>query len=192
MQTSTILVSQESLDWVGVQTPKGVWHCQQALWGEGFPGGSVVKNLPTSAGVSADAGSIPGLGIPGGGSGSIPRIFQEYPVILAWKISWTEEAGRSQSMGSQRAGHGWATEHTHTLWGGPGSYTGSTWSGTFNPDTEIYLCQVLLFGHYPLDGQKQFLFLHTYIRHLAPSKLLMIECSAINLIGKILKEQSLH
>ena len=25
--------------------------------------------------------------------------------ILAWKIAWTEEAGRLQSMGSQRVGH---------------------------------------------------------------------------------------
>ena len=25
--------------------------------------------------------------------------------ILAWKIPWTEEPGRLQSMGSQRAGH---------------------------------------------------------------------------------------
>ena len=25
--------------------------------------------------------------------------------ILAWKISWTEEPGRVQSMGSQRVGH---------------------------------------------------------------------------------------
>ena len=28
---------------------------------------------------------------------------------LAWKISWTEEHGRLQSMGSQRVGHNWAT-----------------------------------------------------------------------------------
>ena len=28
---------------------------------------------------------------------------------LAWKIPWTEEAGRLQSMGSQRVGHDWAT-----------------------------------------------------------------------------------
>ena len=27
---------------------------------------------------------------------------------LAWKISWTEEHGRLQSMGSQRVGHDWA------------------------------------------------------------------------------------
>ena len=25
--------------------------------------------------------------------------------ILSWRISWTEEPGRLQSMGSQRAGH---------------------------------------------------------------------------------------
>ena len=30
---------------------------------------------------------------------------------LAWKIPWTEEPGGLPSMGSQRAGHGWA----HTL-----------------------------------------------------------------------------
>ena len=29
--------------------------------------------------------------------------------ILAWKIPWTEEPGRPQSMGSQRDGHDWAT-----------------------------------------------------------------------------------
>ena len=29
--------------------------------------------------------------------------------ILAWKISWMEEPGRLQSMGSQRVGHDWAT-----------------------------------------------------------------------------------
>ena len=35
--------------------------------------------------------------------------------ILAWRIPWTEESGGLQSMGSQRVGHNWATEHTsHT------------------------------------------------------------------------------
>ena len=29
--------------------------------------------------------------------------------ILAWKISWTEEPGGLQSMGSQKVGHDWAT-----------------------------------------------------------------------------------
>ena len=30
---------------------------------------------------------------------------------LAWKIPWTEEPGRLQSMGSQRVRHNWATFH---------------------------------------------------------------------------------
>ena len=29
--------------------------------------------------------------------------------ILAWKIPWTKEPGRLQSMGSQKVGHDWAT-----------------------------------------------------------------------------------
>ena len=29
--------------------------------------------------------------------------------ILVWRISWTEEPGRLQSMGSQRVGHDWVT-----------------------------------------------------------------------------------
>ena len=32
--------------------------------------------------------------------------------ILAWRISWTEEPGGLQAMGSQRVGHGRVTEHT--------------------------------------------------------------------------------
>ena len=37
-----------------------------------------------------------------------------HPSILAWRILWTEEPGRLQSMGSQRAEHNWAT-NTFTL-----------------------------------------------------------------------------
>ena len=32
-----------------------------------------------------------------------------HPSTLAWKIPWTEEPGRLQSMGSLRVGHNWAT-----------------------------------------------------------------------------------
>ena len=32
---------------------------------------------------------------------------------LAWRIPWTEEPGRLQSLGSQRVGHAWVT-NTHT------------------------------------------------------------------------------
>ena len=33
--------------------------------------------------------------------------------ILAWKIPWTEESGRLQSMGSKRVRHNLATEARH-------------------------------------------------------------------------------
>ena len=39
---------------------------------------------------------------------------------LAWKIPWTEEPGRLQSMGSRRVGHNWATSlslFTFMHWG---------------------------------------------------------------------------
>ena len=35
--------------------------------------------------------------------------------ILAWKIPWTEEPGRLESLGSQRVGHNWATSLSHSL-----------------------------------------------------------------------------
>ena len=39
--------------------------------------------------------------------------------ILAWRIPWTEEPGRLQSMGSQRAGHDWSDlAWTHARTGG--------------------------------------------------------------------------
>ena len=33
--------------------------------------------------------------------------------ILAWRIPWTEEPGRLQSMGSHRIGYDGATTHPH-------------------------------------------------------------------------------
>ena len=59
-----------------------------------FPGGTVVTNLPGSAGDARDAGSVPGLGRSLGVEMAICCS------ILVWKISWTEEAGGLQSMGS--------------------------------------------------------------------------------------------
>ena len=62
----------------------------------GFPGGSVLKNLPANSG---DVGLIPGSGR------SLEREMATHCSILAWKMPWTEEPGKLQSMGSQRAGH---------------------------------------------------------------------------------------
>ena len=61
-----------------------------------FPGGSDGKASAYNAG---DLGSIPGSGrSPGEGNGN-------HSTTLAWKIPWTEDPGRLQSMGSQRVGH---------------------------------------------------------------------------------------
>ena len=39
-----------------------------------------------------------------------------YSRILAWRIPWTEEPGRLQSMGSQRVRHDWANNTFSTVW----------------------------------------------------------------------------
>ena len=75
----------------------------------GFPGG---RELICQAGDAGDPDFIPGSGrSPGEGNGN-------HSSILVWEIPWTEEPGGPQSMGSQRAGHDWATEYVHkwTQW----------------------------------------------------------------------------
>ena len=37
------------------------------------------------------------------------KVMAPHSSTLAWKIPWTEEPGRLQSMGSWRVGHDWAT-----------------------------------------------------------------------------------
>ena len=49
---------------------------------------------------------------------------------LAWKIPWTEEPGRLQSMGSLQVGHDWAT----SLW----LFTFMRWRRTWQP-TPVFL-----------------------------------------------------
>ena len=62
----------------------------------GFPGGSDGKESACNVG---DLGSILGW------EDSLEKGMATHSSILAWRISWTEESGRLQSMGSQRAGH---------------------------------------------------------------------------------------
>ena len=76
-----------------------------------FPGGSVVKNLPASAGDTGDMGSIPG-------SGRFPGIGNGHPLQYSClETPRTEEPGRLQSMGSQRAGRDWVTEQLQPTFG---------------------------------------------------------------------------
>ena len=62
----------------------------------GFPGGSVLKNLPSDIG---DTGSIAGLG------DSLEKEMATHSSILAWNIPSTGDPGRLQTMGLQRVEH---------------------------------------------------------------------------------------
>ena len=65
----------------------------------GFPDGTMVKNLPTNAGDTRDAGSVPG------GEDSLEKEMATHSSILARKIPWTGEPDGLQSMESQRVRH---------------------------------------------------------------------------------------
>ena len=64
-----------------------------------FPSGSVVKNLPANAGDQETQVGVPGREDP------LEEVMAIHSSILAWEIPWTEEAGKLQSMGSQRVRH---------------------------------------------------------------------------------------
>ena len=58
----------------------------------GFSGGSVVKNLPPKQEMQVH---------PLGREDPLEKEMAPHSSTLAWKIPWTEEPGRLQSMGSQ-------------------------------------------------------------------------------------------
>ena len=62
----------------------------------GFPSGSVVKNLPAVQ--EAQVRSL-------GWEDLLEKERATHSSILAWKIPWTEDPGRPQSMGLQRVRH---------------------------------------------------------------------------------------
>ena len=69
----------------------------------GFSSGSVVKNLPAKQETWVR---------PLGQEDPLENEMATCSSILTWEISWTEEPGRLQSMGSQRVRHDWATSLT--------------------------------------------------------------------------------
>ena len=73
-----------------------------------FPGGSDSKE---SACNMEDLGSIPAL------EDLLKKGIVTHSSILTWRIPWTEEPGKLQSIGLQRVRQDWATnthKHTHT------------------------------------------------------------------------------
>ena len=94
--------------------------------------------------------------------------------ILAWRIPWTEEPGRLQSMGSQRVGQDWLTKHIHN-WRASASLDGnqtlSPWncwnkfpctclvSGLFIPSLStpfILICNYQNFMIFGVHNSKEF------------------------------------
>ena len=65
----------------------------------GFPGGSAVKNLPAMQELQEMQFQSLGQEDP------LEEGTATHSSILAWRISWTEEAGGLRSTGSQRIGH---------------------------------------------------------------------------------------
>ena len=63
----------------------------------GFPGGTVVKNLP------ANEGDIRVRSL--GWEDPLEEGMATHSSILAWRIPLTEESGPYESIGSQRVGH---------------------------------------------------------------------------------------
>ena len=72
----------------------------------GFPGGSVVKNLPANAG---DTGLIPGSGR------SLEEKMATHSSILAWEIPRIDKPGRLRSVGFQRVRHDLASKQQLVL-----------------------------------------------------------------------------
>ena len=66
-------------------------HCTS-----GFPGGSVVKNLPAMQ--ETQVRSL-------GREGPLEKEMATHSSILTWRIPWTEEHGGLQSKGLQKVGY---------------------------------------------------------------------------------------
>ena len=88
--------------------------CAESSWAQLCPPGAsilpretqMVKNLP----VMPDT-RVQSLG----GEDALEKEMATCSSILAWRIPWTEEPGRLQSMGSQRVRHDWATSLSLSL-----------------------------------------------------------------------------
>ena len=91
---------------IGCQT---FWVIYALTSGHSSPKWKTGKNCPPS----------PGQARPGWGFLLLLLLIKETAThcsTLAWKIPWTEEPGRLQSMGSQRVRHNWATSLLFSSW----------------------------------------------------------------------------
>ena len=70
----------------------------------------VVKNPPANAADLRHMGSIPGS------RRFLKERMETYSRILAWRIPWTEEPDKLQSIRSQTVGHDWSDMHDSHRW----------------------------------------------------------------------------
>ena len=96
------LLQARTLEWVAISFYLCFFNTSYFIVSQGFPGGSVVQNLPANTGDAGVISSIPRLGRSLGGGCGNPL---QYSCILARGIPWTEKPGGLQSMGWQRVGH---------------------------------------------------------------------------------------
>ena len=68
----------------------------------GFHGGSVVKNLPAMQEMQETHSRSLGQEYP------LEKGMATHSSTVVWRIPWTEEPGRLQSIESQRVGHDWS------------------------------------------------------------------------------------
>ena len=97
-QTVSVPLAVSCLPWIKDMT----WlDCIQNLWCRpvhllDFPEGPVAKHLPASAGMQEIRPQ------PLSREAPLEKGMAPHSSLLAWKVPWTEEPGRLQSMGSQK------------------------------------------------------------------------------------------
>ena len=83
-----------------------ILFCNILFYSMGFPGGSVVKNLPAKQEMQVQ--SL-------GQEDPLKKEIATNSSILTWEIRGSEETGGLQFMGSQKFGHDSVQTHTHTF-----------------------------------------------------------------------------
>ena len=92
--TSICNFPQHFLDTLKTDQLKIPWNFNHFIWEKDFPGGSDGK---ASTMWEIQVRSL-------GWEDPLKKAMATHSSTLAWKIPWTEEPGRLQSMGSQRVG----------------------------------------------------------------------------------------
>ena len=65
----------------------------------------ILQGFPSGSGGKVSAYNAGDLGLISGSEDPLEKEMATHSSTLAWKIPWTEEPGKLQSMGSQRVGH---------------------------------------------------------------------------------------